>query len=94
MNLLSVRPESGLVVAFTAFLPFRLPTSGKKAQNPPHILFTLFFASCILILYQYKLSIPLKTYFFLKKRSSLKSSMASVISSAQSPCSMAVRRML
>lgn len=49
MTPLSVGLESRQLAAFTAFLSFQLPIPGKKAQNIPSILFTLFFKSCILI---------------------------------------------
>ena len=53
MNLLSARPESSLIAALTVYLLYQQLTPGKKTQNIPYILFTLFFKSCILILYQY-----------------------------------------
>ena len=52
MNLLSARPESSLIAALTVYLLYQQLTPGKKTQNIPYILFTLFFKSCILILYQ------------------------------------------
>ena len=52
MNLLSARPESSLIAALTIYLLYQQLMSGKKTQNIPYILFTLFFKSCILILYQ------------------------------------------
>ena len=42
MNLLSARPESSLIAALTVYLLYQQLMSGKKTQNIPYILFTLF----------------------------------------------------